>query len=70
MSECLLYYIKDGETRLALTHTHTHTHTHSHTSDKCLLLLIFRVGKSGDIQLSGQFIMEDHCTFKREGGDE
>ena len=28
-----------------------------------------RCGTNGDIQLSGQFIMEDHCSFKNEGGE-
>ncbi len=27
-----------------------------------------RCGTDGDIQLSGQFILEDHCTFSNEGG--
>ena len=29
---------------------------------------VFRVGQNGDIQLSGQFILEDHCTFDNKGG--
>jgi len=41
MSECLLYYLKEGPTR---------------------------VGQDGDIQLSGQFILEDHCTIVNENG--
>ena len=29
---------------------------------------VYRVGQDGDIQLDGQFILEDHCTFSNENG--
>ena len=41
MSECLLYYIKEGTTR---------------------------VGQNGDVQLFGEFILDEHCTFANEKG--
>lgn len=41
MSECLIYYIKEGETV---------------------------VGTAGDIPLSGEYIMEHHCTFHNDSG--
>ena len=41
MSECLLYYIKEGVTK---------------------------VGQLGDIQLSGEFILDHHCYFILENG--
>ncbi len=34
-----------------------------------LTISFTRVGTSGDIQLSGHFIAEIHCTLKREGGE-
>ena len=62
MSECLLYYVKEGSTKsvfpsfLCLART---------TLSQCFF---YRVGQNGDIQLSGQFIMEEHCTFDNKGG--
>lgn len=41
MSECLLYYIKEGTTV---------------------------VGSTGDIPLSGEYIMDHHCVFNNENG--
>ena len=41
MSECLLYYLKEGTTI---------------------------VGRVGDIQLSGDFILDHHCSFVHEKG--
>lgn len=41
MSECLLYYLKEGTTL---------------------------VGRVGDIQLSGDFILDHHCSFVHEKG--
>ena len=41
MSECLLYYIKEGETV---------------------------VGLSGDISLSGDFILDKHCSINNCNG--
>ena len=41
MSECLIYYIKEGVTV---------------------------VGTAGDIPLSGEYIMEQHCVFTNENG--
>lgn len=41
MSECLLYYIKEGTTE---------------------------VGQVGDIQLSGEFILDHHCSLICEDG--
>ena len=39
------------------------SHQHSTSS-----LSWYRVGQDGDIQLSGQFILEDHCTIVNENG--
>lgn len=41
MSECLLYYIKEGKTE---------------------------VGSTGDIALSGEFILKRHCCFDNSNG--
>lgn len=41
MSECLLYYIKEG---------------------------ITKVGQLGDIQLSGEYILDHHCIFINDKG--
>ncbi|XP_037039908.1 kinesin-like protein unc-104 isoform X6 [Bradysia coprophila] len=46
LSECLLYYIKDGITRLG-------------TSESNL---------PQDIQLSGSYILKEHCTFENRNG--
>ncbi len=46
LSECLLYYIKDGITRLG-------------TSESNL---------PQDIQLSGSYILKEHCTFENRSG--
>lgn len=46
LSECLLYYIKDGITRLG---------THE-------------ANVAQDIQLSGSYILKEHCTFENRNG--
>lgn len=47
LSECLLYYIKDGVTRLG---------THEANVPQ-------------DIQLSGPYILKEHCTFENRNGN-
>lgn len=47
LSECLLYYIKDGITRLG---------THEANVPQ-------------DIQLSGPYILKEHCTFENKNGN-
>ena len=47
MSECLLYYIKEGVTRLGRPEANV----------------------VQDIQLSGQHILDEHCTFENENGE-
>ena len=42
MSECLLYYLKEGVTK---------------------------VGQVGDIQLTGDFILDHHCSLLHENGE-
>lgn len=46
LSECLLYYIKDGMTRLGTSEANV----------------------PQDIQLSGPYIMKEHCVFENKGG--
>ena len=29
----------------------------------CVVCALFRVGSAGEIQLNGEFILEEHCTF-------
>ena len=59
MSECLLYYIKEGITRCVY---------YSNSSHMCLQLCVYRVGSRGDVILSGDYILEDHCVFENKGG--
>lgn len=46
LSECLLYYIKDGITRLGTSEANV----------------------PQDIQLSGSYILKEHCTFENRSG--
>lgn len=46
LSECLLYYIKDGNTRLGTSEANV----------------------PQDIQLSGSYILKEHCTFENRSG--
>lgn len=34
-----------------------------------LTLVIFRVGSRGDVILSGDYILEDHCIFENNEGE-
>ena len=73
MSECLLYYVKEGFTRQVLCGA-------IFIYAFCLLLRVviycisyFRVGQSGakshqDIQLSGENILDEHCVLEHTPG--
>lgn len=73
MSECLLYYIKDGITRFV-----RHFVIQCPAAFFCVLVyygpfLHFRVGRVDassrqDIVLSGHFIKDEHCTFTSSTG--
>ena len=63
MSECLLYYVKEGSTKSVLPSFLPSLRANHNT-----VFVFFRVGQNGDIQLSGQFILEEHCTFDNKGG--
>ena len=74
MSECLLYYVKEGSTKSvdisflnSFIESYNHHVLHQLVANTVLFCLS-RVGQNGDIQLSGQFIMEEHCTFDNKGG--
>lgn len=73
MSECLLYYVKEGFTRQVLFGA-------IFIYAFCLLLRVviycisyFRVGQAGakshqDIQLSGENILDEHCVLEHTPG--
>lgn len=68
MSECLLYYIKDGITRSDPQIVLKSGQDDSAGCCSHLSFLFFRVGRVDassrqDIVLSGHFIKDEHCTF-------
>lgn len=71
MSECLLYYIKDGITKYVFC-----SHLSLLLQGKYLALIFLcslRVGRENaktrqDIVLSGHFIKDEHCTFSSTTG--
>lgn len=71
MSECLLYYIKDGITKYVFLF-----HLSVLLRGKYLALIFLcslRVGRENaktrqDIVLSGHFIKDEHCTFSSTTG--
>ena len=38
------------------------------SSVTCTVCVVRRVGSGGDIQLNGEFILEQHCSFVNEKG--
>ena len=56
MSECLLYYIKDGLTRVGRPADNTATAATAAGS------------VAQDIQLSGAYILDQHCIFNNHHG--
>lgn len=64
MSECLLYYVNEGFTTLVLTPTPPKWLCNCH-----VWYAVCRCGQGGNIQLSGQFILDEHCSFENEGGE-
>jgi len=59
MSECLLYYIKDGLTRVGRPTTISSSSSSSGTSTAVPVQ---------DIQLSGAYILDQHCVFTNHHG--